>query len=52
MRRRTAHLGRWLVLAQAFIDNLAQQIVFRPGEKLHFGDQLGPYPMHAAEHQR
>jgi hypothetical protein len=52
VRRRTANLGRRLVLAQAFIDDLAQQIIFRPGEEFHFGDQLGPYPMHAVQHKR
>ena len=30
------------------IDDLAQQIVFRPGQEFDFGDQLGPHPMHAA----
>src|ERR1700736_3525484 len=32
-------------------DDLAQQIVIGPSEKLHLGDQLGPHPMHAAEHE-
>jgi hypothetical protein len=48
----TPHLGRRLVFAQPFIDDLAQQIVFGPGEKFDFGDKLGPHPMHAAENQR
>jgi hypothetical protein len=52
MRYRPPDLGRRLVLAQALIDHLAQQIVVVPGEILHFGDQLGPHPMHAAENER
>src|SRR5947207_10156445 len=46
MRRGTADLGGRLVLAQPLIDNLPQQIVVGPGEKLHLGDELGPHPMH------
>jgi hypothetical protein len=38
--------------AQAFVNDLAQQIIFRPGEKFHFGDELGPYPMHGAQNKR
>jgi len=38
------HLGRRLVLTQAFVGDLAQQIVFGPGQESHFGHQLGPYP--------
>jgi hypothetical protein len=30
MWHRTAHLGRRLVLAQPFIDDVAQKVVFRP----------------------
>ena len=45
------HFGRRLVLTQAFLDDLAQQIVFGPAQELHLGDQLGPHPMHAAEHE-
>ena len=45
MRHFAPHLFRRLVLTQAFIDDLAQQIVLRPGEKFHLGDELGPYPM-------
>ena len=36
---------------QTFVDDLAQQIVVGPGQELHRGDELGPHPMHAAEHQ-
>ena len=39
-------------LAQTVIDDLPQQIVVGPGQKLHFGDELGSHPMHAAEHER
>jgi hypothetical protein len=52
MRHRTAHLGRRLVLTQAFVNNLAQQVVVGPGEILDLGDQFGPHPMHAAEDER
>src|SRR5689334_5312111 len=52
VRRRTAHFGRRLVLAQTFIDDLTQQIVIGPGEIFHLGDELGPDPMRAAEHKR
>jgi hypothetical protein len=45
------HLACRLVLTQAFVDDLAQQIVFGPGQELHLGHQLGPYPVHPAEHQ-
>jgi len=51
MRHRAPHLGRRLVLAQSLIDDLAQQIVVGPGQKLDLGHQLRPHPMHAAEHQ-
>ena len=51
-RLRTRHLATdlsgGLVLAQALIDHLAQQIVFGPGEKLDVGDKLRAHPMHAA----
>src|SRR4051794_793359 len=52
MRHRTLHFGRRLVLAQALIDDLAQQIVIGPGQELYLGHELGPHPMHAAEHER
>ena len=52
MRRTTAHLGRRLVLAQTFVDDLAQQVFIRPGQILDLGDQLRLDPMHAAEHER
>ena len=52
MRHVAADLARLLVVAQAFIDDLAQQIVFRPGQEFHFGDELGPHPMHAAQNKR
>jgi hypothetical protein len=52
MRHRTAHVGRRLVLAQTFIDDLAQQIVAGPAEIFDFDDELGSHPMHAGEHQR
>lgn len=35
-----------LVLSQTLIDYLPQQIVFRSGEELHFGHELGPHPMY------
>ena len=41
---RLAHLRRRLVLAQALVDHLAQQIVVGPGEILHFGDQAQAAP--------
>ena len=31
------------------VELLPAENVVRPGEIFHFGDQLGPYPMHAAE---
>ena len=49
VRHRAAYFRRRLVLSQALIDDLAEQIVFRPGEKFHLGDELGPYPMHVAK---
>ena len=52
MRQFAAHVGRRLVLAQTFIDHLAQQIVAGPGEIFHFNHKLRPYPMHAAELER
>jgi hypothetical protein len=48
MRHRAAHLGRRLVLAQPFIDDLARETVLGPGQEFDLGDQLGPHPMHAA----
>ena len=52
LRQLTAHVGSRLVLAQSFIDHLAQQIVAGPGKIFHLDDQLGPDPMHAAEFER
>jgi hypothetical protein len=52
MRRLAAHLGRRLVLAEALVNHLAQEIVVGPGEIFDLGNQLGPHPMHAAEDQR
>ena len=46
MRHGTAYLDGRLVLAQPFIDDLAQEIVFGPGQEFDLGDQLGPHPMH------
>jgi hypothetical protein len=45
------YFSRGLVLAQILIDHLAQKIILCPGEKLDLGDELGPYPMDAAQHQ-
>ena len=52
MRRVAAHLGGRLVVAQTLIDDLAQQVVLGPGEKLDLGDELVAHPMDAAEDQR
>jgi hypothetical protein len=52
MRHRPADLGRGLVLAQSFVHNLAQQVLIGPSEKLDLGDEFGPDPMDAPEHQR
>jgi hypothetical protein len=52
MRHVAADVVRRLVLAQAFIDDLAQQIVFGPGQEFHFGDDLGFHPMQAAQNKR
>jgi len=52
MRQFAAHVGRRLVLAQTFIDHLAQQIVAGPGEIFHLNHKLGHYPTHAAEPER
>ena len=52
MRHQVPHLRCRLVLAQTLIDDLAQQIVIRPGQKFHLGDELGPHPMHAAQNER
>jgi len=49
MRHFAPHLFRRLVLTQAFIDDLAQQIVLRPGEKFRLGDEFGPYPMRVSK---
>ena len=48
VRYRTADVRRRLVLAQAFVDDLAQQIVLGPGQEFYFRDQFGPHPMDAA----
>src|SRR5262245_47383723 len=48
MRHLPPHVSRRLVLAQPFISNLSQEVVFGPGQKLDLGDQLRTYPMHAA----
>jgi hypothetical protein len=40
VRKRAAHLGRRLVFAESLIDDLAQQIVIGPSEKLDLGDEL------------
>src|ERR1700730_9327358 len=48
---RSANLGRRFVLTQTLVNHLPQQVVFGPGEITDLGDQLGPHPMHAAEHQ-
>jgi hypothetical protein len=52
MRDLAPHFPRRLVLAQPLIDDLAQQVVLRPGEKFDLGDELGAHPMHPAENQR
>jgi hypothetical protein len=52
MRHLPPHLGRRLILAQPLIDDLAQEIVFGPGQELDLGDQFAPHSMHAAENQR
>ena len=41
-----------LVLAQAFVDDLTEQIVLGPGQEFDLGDELGPHPMDAAQDQR
>ena len=40
-----------VALAQALIDHLPQQIVAGPGQIFDFGDEVGPYPMHATKDQ-
>ena len=52
MRQRAADLGCRLVFAQAFIDDLAQQVVLRLSQIFDLGDKLGPHPMYAAEDER
>jgi len=47
-RRAAVDLGRRLVLAQTLIDDLAQQIVLRPGQVFDLGNEFGPHPMRAA----
>ena len=48
VRYRKADVLRRFVLAQAFVDDLTQQIVLGPGQEFDLGDELGPYPMDAA----
>jgi hypothetical protein len=52
MRHRAAHLDGRLVVTQALINDLTQEVVVGPGQEFDFGDKLGPHPMHAAEHER
>jgi hypothetical protein len=47
-----ANLARRLVLAQPFVDDMAQQPVGRPGQVGDFGYQLRPHPMRARKHER
>ena len=42
MRHLGPHLARRLVLAQPIVDDLAQQIVIGPGQKLDLGEQADP----------
>ena len=42
VRYRTADVLRRFVLAQAFVDDLTQQIVLGPGQEFDLGDELGP----------
>ena len=46
--RRAAGLRRRLVLPQPVIDDLAQQIVVRPGQVFDFSDEFGPHPVDTA----
>jgi hypothetical protein len=48
VRHRAADIRRRLVLPQTFIDDLAQQVVLRPGQVFDFGNEFGPHPMHPA----
>jgi hypothetical protein len=48
IRYRTADVRRRLVLAPAFIDDLEQKIVVRPGQEFHFCDQFRPHPVDPA----
>ena len=43
MRYGAPHFRGRLVFPKPFIDDLAQEIVFRPGQGFDLGDQLGPY---------
>jgi hypothetical protein len=52
VRYRTADVRGGFVLAQAFVDDLTQQIVLGPGQEFDLGDQFRPYPMDAAQDQR
>jgi hypothetical protein len=52
VRNRTADLGSRLVLAQTDVNHLTEQVLIRPGQIFDLGHQLGPDPMHAAEHER
>jgi hypothetical protein len=33
---------------QAFVDDLAEQVIPRSGQEFDFGDKLGPHPMDPA----
>ena len=55
MRYRTADVRRRLVLPQAFVDNLTQQVVLRPGQVIHFSSfcrDARPTPGCLAEKRR
>jgi hypothetical protein len=52
VRNRAAHFGRRLVFALTLIDDLPLEIIVGPGEELNLGDELRPYLMHPAQHQR
>ena len=49
MRHGAADLGRRFVLAQAFVDYLAKQVVLCPSQVFDIDHKLRAYPMHAAE---
>ena len=48
VRYGAADVLRRLVLAQPFIDDLAQKIVLGPGEVFHFRHQFRPHPVDPA----